>query len=171
MFDISGDDIHEGRGYLHKLFHDPVFASGRVMFTTVDSLFTTADLTLALGDFELAVENVLGPDAGLIPPTRRSKGLLLHDFLDNGLNRKRGLGNLLEDGRTWRANLRSRCGGNDASGGPSEEFGFTTGDLCLAYSNIALPCKERLSTLWRDDSPEALILGLLPTWCSGVDTI
>ena len=52
----------------HKLFHYPVLASRRVMFSAVDGFFTTTDFSFALGNLQLAVEYVFRPNACLIPP-------------------------------------------------------------------------------------------------------
>lgn len=128
------------------------------MLAAVDRLFTTADFAFALSDFELAVEDILSADSGLIPPAGRSERLLFDDLLDDGLNGRR-LGVPVDDGRTRRANRRR---GNDAPRGASKKLSFTTCNLGLTDSDVALTGKESLCTLRSNDAPEALVLGCLP---------
>ena len=130
------------------------------MFATVDGFLATADLALAFGDFELAVEDVLRANACLVPPSRRSERLLLDDFLDDSLNGKRGLGDLLKDSGAWSTSDGSLSGRDNTAGSTGEEFGLTTSNLGLADSDIALASEQCLSALGGDDSPEALVLDI-----------
>jgi hypothetical protein len=64
------------------------------MFAAVDSLLTATYLTLALGDFELAVEDVIEPHVTFFPPPWSGEVLFLDDLLDDGLNWRRFEGRL-----------------------------------------------------------------------------
>ena len=118
------------------MFHDPTLTSRRVMFAAVDSIFTLANLAFALGDFELAVENVFCADTSLIPPTGRGEIGLLDDFLDDSVRRERSFGDCLDKRGAYGAS-GSRSG-DDTAGGTSEELRLTASDFGLADSDIAL---------------------------------
>lgn len=133
------------------------------MFPAVDIFFAAADFALPLGNLELAVQNIFGADAGLIPPSRRGKGFLLDHLLDDGLDRRR-LGELLDEGWAGRANLRCRRGrGQNAARSTSKNFSFPTSNLCLALSDVALARDKCLRPFGSKDAPHTTCVGFART--------
>jgi hypothetical protein len=80
----------DGKVDLRELFHNPSFATRRVMLTSVDRFLTTADFALALSNFELTFEDILGSGTGIIHPAGDGKV----GFLDNLLDDSRSGSNL-----------------------------------------------------------------------------
>jgi hypothetical protein len=55
------------------------------MLSAVNALLVLADLPLTLDNFQLAIQNFFGADAGSLELGRRCKCRFLNDFLDDGL--------------------------------------------------------------------------------------
>ena len=123
--------------YVHKLLHNPVLASRRIVLAAVDSLFATTNFSLALGNLELAVEDVLSTDTGLVQPTGRRELGLFDDFLDDGVRRERSLCDDNGGANGARRGSRSR-GGDDAARRAGKNLGLSTSDLGLTNSDVAL---------------------------------
>lgn len=126
------------------------------MFSTVNCLLASADLALALCNLQFAIQDVLGADARLVPPPGWGEGIFLHDFLDDGLNGGRGLGNLFDDSGAGRAD-DGRLRGDDTTWRASEDLRLATGDFGLALGDSHFARDERLRTFWRKISPKTLV--------------
>lgn len=112
------------------------------MFSTIDLLFTLADLALALCYAKLAIEDLFCTMAN---PTWRSERLFLDDFLDDGLDRRmHDLG-----GGCERTDYRRR---GNAAGSTDEKLSFATSDLCLTHGDGRLTSDECLGTLGGEET-------------------
>jgi len=148
---------------LRELFHDPRFATGRIMFTTINRFFTPANFPLTLSNLEFAFEDILGPSTGVIHPAGNSKVCFLHDLLDDS-----GSGRHLGNGGGNADRARRRL--DDTAGSTDEDFSLTAGDLSLTLSNIAFALSEGLGPFGSNISPYAFIYSRLGigngvSWC------
>jgi len=82
----AGGPWYRGHRDLRKLLHNPSLTTRRIVFAAVDSLLTATDLTLAFGNFEFAIKDVLEPHITFLPPSWRGEILVLDNFLDYSLN-------------------------------------------------------------------------------------
>jgi hypothetical protein len=67
-----------------ELFHNPIFPSGCVVFSAVDSLFTFRSLAFTFSNLQFSIQEFLGARAN---PSRWHERVFFDDLFDDSLHR------------------------------------------------------------------------------------
>jgi hypothetical protein len=132
------------------------FTPGCIMLSAVNALLVLADLPPTLDNFQLAIQNFFGADAGPLELGRRCKCRFLNDFLDDGLC------------KLWRADMACGLSWNDTFRDSNEQFSFTASYLRFTSSNCALTSDWCLRSLGGEVSPNTLSGSILDS-CGWLD--